>query len=135
MDKQLQKFIQDNSDIRSTVDAYPEQQLVEEVTSVSCDVDNVVQVEVLCDPSLSPPNEACSLAESKTKEENLPNMPKIVELVELVDRPSSQLSTRSEQNPWQTRKQKNKKRKRNRKSENLDEPLYGFRVLANLRVE
>ncbi|VDO16614.1 unnamed protein product [Brugia timori] len=84
------------------------------------------------DSSLPPPNKACLLTENETKEENLPNMPG---LMELIDRPPSQLSTRSEQNPWQTRKRKNKKRKRNRKSENLDEPLYGFRVLANLRVE
>ncbi|KAK6113373.1 Sad1 / UNC-like C-terminal family protein [Brugia pahangi] len=132
MDEQLQKFIQDNSDVRSTVNAFPEQQLVEEVTSLNCDVDNVVQLEVLRDSSLPLPNKACLLAENETKEENLPNMPG---LMELIDRPPSQLSTRSEQNPWQTRKRKNKKRKRNRKSENLDEPLYGFRVLANLRVE
>nr|CRZ22191.1 Bm8290 [Brugia malayi] len=74
MDEQLQKFIQDNSDVQST-----------------------------------------GLME--------------------VDRPQSQLSTHSEQNLWQTRKRKNKKRKRNRKSENLDELLCGFRILANLRVE
>ncbi|KAK6114249.1 hypothetical protein QQG55_55215 [Brugia pahangi] len=132
MDEQLQKFIQDNSDVQSTVNAFPEQQLVEEVTSVTCDVDNVVQVKVLRDLSLLLPlNEACLLTENETKK-NLPNMPG---LMELVDRPPSQLSTHSEQNPWQTRKRKSKKRRRNRKSENLDEPLYGFRILANLRVE
>lgn len=115
-----------------SVEAYPEQQLIAEVSSAVCDVVNLTQVENVCNSSLAPPDENCLLTESETKEENRPNRP---QSVELVDRPSSQLSTRSEQNPWQTRKRKNKKRKRNPKSENLDEPLYGFRILASLGTE
>ncbi|EJD76412.1 hypothetical protein, variant [Loa loa] len=132
MNEQLQNFIQENSDVLSTTEAYPEQHLIAEVSSVVCDVVNITEVENVSSPSLALPNETCLLTENEAREENHLNRP---QSVELLDRPSSQLSTHSEQNPWQTRKRKNKKRRGNRKSENLDEPLYGFRILANLGIE
>lgn len=109
----------------------PTQQVVAEVSTVVCDVVNVTQAENVCNSSLAPPNEIYLITESET-DENHPNTP---QSIELVDRPSSQFSTHSEQNPWQTKKRKNKKRKRSRRIENLNRPLYGFGILANLKTE
>ncbi|KAM3727702.1 SUN domain-containing ossification factor [Dirofilaria immitis] len=91
-----QKFIQKNSDVRSTAEVYPEQQLMAEMPTVVCDVINISQEK--CNAPLALSIESCSLTENGTKEENYPNRS---QSMEAVDRPSSQLSACSEQNAWQ----------------------------------
>lgn len=115
-----------------SAETYPESAIAE-IPTVVCDVVNVSEAENVCSSSLAASSETCLLTESET-EGIRPSGP---QSMELVDRPSSQLSTRSEQNPWQTKKRKNKKRKKNsgNGSLDLDEPLYGFRILANLGTE
>ncbi|KAL3990951.1 Sad1 / UNC-like C-terminal family protein [Acanthocheilonema viteae] len=135
VDDRLQKLIQENCDIQSTAEVFPEhpkQQLMAEVSTVVCDVvDATTQAENVYNSSLAPPNDTYLLTERET-EESRPNRP---QSIGLVDRPSSQLSTHSELNLRQTRKRKNKKRKRNTRSENFDEPSSRFGILANLETE
>ncbi|CAG9531435.1 unnamed protein product [Cercopithifilaria johnstoni] len=134
VDERLQKLIQENCDIQSgeTYSEHPKQQLTAEVSTVVCDVVDDTQADNMCNSPLTPPSETCLLIESKA-EENRPNRP---HSMELVDRPPSQLSTCSEQNPWQTKKRKNKRGNREKiRSQNLDEPLYGFGILAHLGTE
>uniref|UniRef100_A0A0R3RTQ3 SUN domain-containing protein n=1 Tax=Elaeophora elaphi TaxID=1147741 RepID=A0A0R3RTQ3_9BILA len=128
VDEGLQKFIQEKSDIQSTAETYPEHPEQQLISTAVCDVTQVKDVYKF---SLAPPCKTCLLTESATEE----NCRDRLQPMELIDRPSSQLSTRSEQNPWQIRKRKNKKRKRSQKSENLDQPLYDFGILASVGTE
>uniref|UniRef100_A0A8R1XXS6 SUN domain-containing protein n=1 Tax=Onchocerca volvulus TaxID=6282 RepID=A0A8R1XXS6_ONCVO len=128
--KQIQKFIQKNPDVTIdeverknksfSVEAYPEQQPLAEISTVVCDVINDTQAENVCNFSLAQPDDTCSITKNETGEESYPNRS---QSVEMIDRPSSQLSAHSEQNPWQTKKRKNKRRKKNFRSKNLGEPL------------
>uniref|UniRef100_A0A915PDQ2 SUN domain-containing protein n=1 Tax=Setaria digitata TaxID=48799 RepID=A0A915PDQ2_9BILA len=144
VEDRLQKFIQDNNDVRPASKTYSEQQLLPEVSTVVYDVVNGTQAANECSSSLALPNETYSMRENETKEESYPDMSYPVNLVE---RPLSRLSTRSEQNPWQTRKRRNKKHKKNLgigksrdsfyglkigKSSNA---LYGFKILSNLGTD
>lgn len=109
----------------------PEQQLVHAMPTTVCDVVNITPVESMCSSVVDPSNAACSLTENETPDEDHFRRP---QSVELADRPSSQLSTGSEQNPWQVKKRKKKKRIKNSGSVNLDE-RRGFRVLSELDTE
>lgn len=111
-------------------EAYLEQPNAE-ASSVFCGVLNATQVNDVCSSSLEPCNEICLLTENESEE----NHSNETLSVELVDRPASQLSSSSELSLWQTGKRKNKRRKKNCKTEDLDEPLYGFRILENLEIE